>query len=155
LTGENGELSGTNAYQEIEFMTSTDERFRPVSLYNGPDGALYVVDLYRGIIQHRIFMTTFLRRQVEERGLDQEIGLGRIWRIVPENAPRAKPPADLSRATSAELVTHLGDANGWVRDTAQRLLVVRGDKSAIAPLRDVVSADTSSALVRLHALWTL
>ena len=56
--------------QQGEFVASTDERFRPVQVMTGPDGALYLCDMYRGIIQHRIYMTTFLRRQVEERGLE-------------------------------------------------------------------------------------
>ena len=61
-------VSAANAYHQSEFMTSTDERFRPVNLINGPDGCLYVVDLYRGLIQHRLYLTTFLRKQTEESG---------------------------------------------------------------------------------------
>ena len=74
-----------NAYEPTEFLASTDERFRPVNLYNGPDGSLYVVDMYRGIIQHRIFLTTYLRNQIKERGLEAPLGMGRVYRIVPEN----------------------------------------------------------------------
>ena len=70
---------------ERAFLASTDERFRPVDCAVGPDGALYVVDLYRGILQHRQFVTTYLRKQVLERGLDRPVGLGRIWRIVAED----------------------------------------------------------------------
>ena len=155
VTEQGGMLSGANAYQGTEFMTSTDERFRPVNLYNGPDGALYVVDLYRGILQHRIYMTTFLRKQVEERGLDKGIGLGRIWRIVPEGAPKAKFDPGLARASTNELVTRLGDRNGWVRDTAQRLLAQKRDGSATAPLRAAAVDGSRPALARLHALWAL
>src|SRR5690606_8852931 len=61
---DDGSLRARNAYPESEFVTSTDERFRPVNAYNGPDGAIYLVDFYRGIIQHRIFMTTYLMKQV-------------------------------------------------------------------------------------------
>src|SRR5699024_2484781 len=74
---EQGVLSGSNAYEEDEFLHSSDERFRPVNLYNAPDGSLYIVDFYRGILQHRQFVTTYLRKQVEERGLEEPLGLGR------------------------------------------------------------------------------
>jgi mono/diheme cytochrome c family protein/glucose/arabinose dehydrogenase len=155
VTEKDGVLAGANAYQDAEFLSSTDERFRPVNLYNGPDGALYVVDLYRGILQHRIYMTTFLRKQVEERGLERGTGLGRIWRIVPENAPKAVFNPGLGRASTAQLVGRLSDPNGWVRDTAQRLLVGRNDTAAPALLRQAVLDARRPALARLHALWTL
>ena len=155
VTDKDGVLAGTNAYQGSEFMTSTDERFRPVNLYNGPDGALYVVDLYRGILQHRIYMTTFLRQQVEERGLDKGIGLGRIWRIVPDGAPKAMFDVGLARASVAELVRKLGDPNGWVRDTAQRLLAQTKDGSASAELRKAALDSARPGTSRLHALWAL
>lgn len=150
-----GVVTGTNAYEGAEFLTSTDERFRPVNLYNGPDGALYVVDLYRGILQHRTYVTSFLRKQIEERGLEQGIGLGRIWRIVPDGAPRTSPRPALARAASAALVAKLADPNGWVRDTAQRLLVERRDADSLPPLRKLARAADQPALARLHALWTL
>jgi mono/diheme cytochrome c family protein/glucose/arabinose dehydrogenase len=155
ITATDGALVGANAYEGKEFLTSTDERFRPVNLYNGPDGALYVVDLYRGILQHRIYMTSFLRKQVEERGLDKGIGLGRIWRIVPEGAPKAVFDTGLARASVAELVTRLGDANGWVRDTAQRLLVEKRDPAVAPALRTAALDAAKPAAARLHALWAL
>ena len=155
ITAKDGALTGANAYEGTEFLTSTDERFRPVNLYNGPDGALYVVDLYRGILQHRIYMTSFLRRQVEERGLDKGIGLGRIWRIVPESAPKAVFDAGLARASLAGLIAKLGDANGWVRDTAQRLLVEKRDPAVAPALRAAALDATAPAAGRLHALWAL
>lgn len=155
LTDDGAAVTGANAYDGGEFMTSTDERFRPVNLYNGPDGALYVVDFYRGIIQHRIYMTTFLRKQVEERGLDRGVGLGRIWRIVPDGAPRAKFDSGLARAPVAELVAKLADANGWVRDTAQRLLVERRDPTSVPALHAMARAAAQPAVARLHALWAL
>lgn len=155
ITAKDGALAGANAYEGTEFLTSTDERFRPVNLYNGPDGALYVVDLYRGILQHRIYMTSFLRRQVEERGLDKGIGLGRIWRIVPENAPKAAFDSGLARASLAGLLAKLGDANGWVRDTAQRLLVEKRDPAVAPALRAAALDLKTPALGRLHALWAL
>ncbi len=156
ITEKDGVRIGANAYEGTEFFTSTDERFRPVNLFNGPDGALYVVDLYRGILQHRKYVTSFLRQQIEERGLAKGIGLGRIWRIVPDGAPRANfKDVGLGRASAVALVEKLGDANGWVRDTAQRLLVERRDPTATPALRAAVLNAAKPAAARLHALWSL
>lgn len=152
LHEENGIITGRQAYTNAEFLASTDERFRPVNLNNGPDGALYIVDMYRGILQHRIFLTSYLRAQSESRGLQAPIGLGRIYRVVAEGKPLK--PVDLAKATSAELVENLSHANGWVRDTAQRLLVERNEAKTISPLQIKAATDTN-VLGRIHALWTL
>lgn len=142
-----------NAYETSEFLASTDERFRPVNLYNGPDGSLYVVDMYRGIIQHRIFLTTYLRNQIKERGLEAPLGMGRVYRIVPENAKLSSPPR-LASASPAQLVEALNHAEPWVRETAQRLLVERSDASAAPALRKIATT-APRAVARAHALWTL
>lgn len=155
LTEKDGVVSGRNAIEGDEFLTSTDERFRPVNLANGPDGALYVADMSRGLIQHRIYLTSFLRKQVEERGLADNITNGRIYRIVPEGAAPPRASFDLTRQSTAELISHLGKANGWWRDTAQRLLVERRDPAATAPLKALARDTGAPALARLHALWTL
>jgi mono/diheme cytochrome c family protein/glucose/arabinose dehydrogenase len=148
-----GVLTGRNAYERGEFLTSTDERFRPVNAYTGPDGALHVVDMARGLIQHRIYLTSYLRGQIEERGLLEPLARGRIYRIVPEGW-RPPPPVRLGRATAAELVAALGHANGWVRDTAQRLLVERAPADAAGALRDLTLSPAAGPAA-LHALWTL
>jgi len=150
---ENGALSARNVEEGREFWTSTDERFRPVHLFDGPDGALYCADLYRGIIQHRMFVTSFLRRQILERGLDQPVGLGRIWRVVRMSDRRA--PVDVAGASWDELGALLGHGSGWVRDRAQNAFAVEGadDPDALAVLRDV--AANGSALARMHAVWAL
>ncbi len=153
-TDREGVVLGENAYEQTEFLTSTDERFRPVSIYNAPDGAIYVLDLYRGILQHKTYVTTYLRRQIEERKLAEGRGLGRIYRIVPDKAPAVLPLVKLDKATTPELVQALGHANGWVRDTAQQLLVERRDPAAAAALR-VFAAQHPSAVSRHQALWTL
>jgi len=154
LAEEDGIVRGRRAYEEKDFLTSTDERFRPVNLYTAPDGTLYVVDLYRGILQHRQFMTSFLRRQIVERGLDKGLGYGRIYRVVHESKPPGPAPA-LSRATPAQLVATLSHPNGWWRDTAQRLLVEGGDKSVVPQLRTLARNPQADEAVRLKALWTM
>jgi mono/diheme cytochrome c family protein/glucose/arabinose dehydrogenase len=150
---ENGSKSSRNAYDKAEFLASTDERFRPVNMYNAPDGTLYLVDMYRGIIQHGAFMTPYLRKQILDRGLDKPIGLGRIFRIVHETTQPHKPVA-LSKAKSAELVELLASTNGWHRDMAQQLLVQRNDLSVVAALEQLATTG-SQPLGRLHALWAL
>jgi len=153
ITEQAGVLTGTNAYEEKEFLTSTDERFRPVMAATGPDGALYVVDLYRGMLQHPAFLTHYLAANIKARKLETPVNQGRIWRIVRDDqaAPKAtKIPADV--ATRVKLLTH---PNGWVRDTAQRLLVESADATAAEPLRALLADRQASAKARLQALWTL
>jgi mono/diheme cytochrome c family protein/glucose/arabinose dehydrogenase len=150
LTEEAGTLSARNATEGTEFLTSTDERFRPANLYTGPDGCLYLVDFYRGVIQHRLYVTSFLRKQIQSRDLEKPLGMGRIWRIVHESR---KPAPKLSKAAPAELVGQLSHANGWVRDAAQQLLVDRASVSAEGALRRL--ALSGPTVPRLHALFTL
>ena len=146
-------LRARKGYDGGEFLTSTDERFRPVYLSSAPDGTLHVVDLYRGIIQHRAYITEYLRDQIKSRQLEQPIGLGRIYRVVHETTRRDARPR-LSSATTTQLVETLSHPNGWRRDTAQQLLVQRGDRAAVAPLLKV-AAGAKDWRTRLHALWTL
>ena len=153
ITEKDGLLTGTNAYEEKEFLTSTDERFRPVMTATGSDGALYVVDLYRGMLQHPGFLTHYLIANIKARKLETPINQGRIWRIVRDDqaAPKAtKIPVDV--AARVKLLTH---PNGWVRDSAQRLLVESADIAAFAPLRALLADAQAPATARLHALWTL
>ncbi len=141
------------AYDHKEFLTGSDERFRPVSLATAPDGTLYVVDMYRGIIQHRAFITGYLEQKITERGLEQPIGLGRIWRVVHTSTVRDETP-HMSTKTPAALVPYLAHANGWWRLTAQRLLVERGDTTVAPALRQMLRTHADDR-ARLHALWTL
>lgn len=153
FTEEGGVKSSKNAYDEAEFLASTDERFRPVNLNNAPDGTLYLIDMYRGIIQDAAFITPHLRQHIQDRGLEKPIGLGRIFRIAHQSTQPRKRPA-LGKATSAELVPYLANANGWHRDMAQQLLVQRGDRS-IVPALEKLALESPQPLARLHALWTL
>jgi len=138
---------------EKEFLASTDERFRPVNARVGPDGALYVADMYHGIIEHVIFMVPWLAKQIEERNLAEGNDLGRIWRIVAEDQPIDRRSPKLTAASARRLVTTLAHPNGWHRLTAQRLLIERADERAIPRLRKV--AEDGEPLAQLHALWTL
>jgi putative membrane-bound dehydrogenase-like protein len=146
-------LRGRKAYERAEFLASTNERFRPVYMSSAPDGTLYIVDMYHGIIQHRGYITEYLRDQILSRQLEQHIHKGRIWRVMHETSRRGPRP-QLQNATPAQLVETLSHPNGWWRDTAQRLLVERADAAAVAPLT-AVAESTSDTKARLHALWAL
>lgn len=142
---------GTNAYQGTEFLASDDERFRPVNSCIGPDGALYICDMYRGVIQHKTYLTDYLRAQIKDRLLEGPVNMGRIYRITPRGwKPGALPRLHaLQDELLAELLTH---ADGWYRDTAQRLLVER--KAPVAEqVRGLLRAERWQT--RLHALRTL
>lgn len=143
-----------SAYEGSEFLTSTDERSRMVHAYTAPDGTLYLVDFYRGILQHSAYMTSYLRAQVVERHLDTPVGLGRIWRIRHTAGSAGSRQPGMQNESTIELVAHLSHPNGWWRDTAQRLIVERGGGDAVPALKAVV-ADASNELATIHAVWTL
>lgn len=136
-----------------EFLASTDERFRPVYLTTGPDGALYIADMYKGLIEYGAYMTPYLREQTLKRKLDQPINRGRIWRIVPKYWKQSRPNK-LSEASLEELVNTLSHPDGWFRDMAQRLLVERGEKRISKSLTDLVLKNDNQ-LARFHALWVM
>lgn len=145
--------TGEAAWVDKEFLASTDEAFRPVNLFNGPDGAMYVVDMHRGVIQHGAYMSPYLRKHLEEKGLDKIIGMGRILRVKNSTQPLQKIP-DLEKATNAKLIDLLNDKNGWVRDKAQQLLILNGTAKDQFKLNEV-ALDSSQPIAQIHALHTL
>lgn len=153
LAAVDGVVKATPAYAQAEFLASTDERFRPVGLLTGPEGALYVLDMYHGVIQHRISLTSYLRAQAEARGLVAPPGLGRIWRIVPEGRtiPRAPAPAGLD---DVGLVAELDSPNAWRRETAHRLLSGRVPTDALLEGVLATTMRGTTPAGRAQALWT-
>jgi mono/diheme cytochrome c family protein len=145
-----------NVYTWNEFIKSTDPLFRPVEMATAPDGTLYVTDMYRGIIQQATWSGpgTYLRARIEQYGLDKVHSLGRIWRLTYDGMPRDRTVPRMYQETPAQLVAHLSHANGWWRDTAQQLLVLKQDRSVVAALQTLVR-NQANLLGRFHALWTL
>ena len=147
----------SNPYQDkqSEFFRSTDPLFRPLNITNTPDGTLYIVDMYRGIIQEGNWVRpgSYLRKVVEQYQFDKVVGRGRIWRLVHDTTKPGVSP-HMNSESPAQLVAHLGHPNGWWRDTAQKLLVLKQDKS-VAPALTAMARSDRSAFARLHALWTL
>jgi mono/diheme cytochrome c family protein/glucose/arabinose dehydrogenase len=153
LTDDGTGIGARRAYERGEFVASTDERFRPVYLTNAPDGTLYIADMYRGIIEHRLSLTVYLRDYILGRRLEQHTGFGRIYRVAHETTRRDVSPV-FPKRTTHELVAMLSHRNGWRRDTAQRLLVERRDTTAV-PALEKLARGAPDPRTRLHALWTL
>ena len=162
-----------NAYPGSEFILGTDPLFRPVNMKTGPDGLVYITDMYHGIIQEAQWTPrgSYLRAKIEQHQLDKITSYGRVWRLRFDGLP-AVPATDSSPAreaipalqpdltqprmlseTPAQLVTHLTHPNGWWRDMAQRLLVLKQDKSVVPALQTM--ARGAPLLARFHAMWTL
>lgn len=153
MSGDGVRLRADRARPGKEFLASTDERFRPVFLESGPDGALYIADMYTGIVEHKRYVTEYLRKQVLGRNLGQFTPTGRIYRIVPNATTRA--PRNPLPMAGGDWVGRLDDPNGWTRDTAQRILVQGQHSEVIPSVRRLATDVAASPLGRLHALWTL
>lgn len=136
--------------QRTEFLTSHDTWFRPVQMANAPDGALYIIDMYREIIEHPWSLPQNLKKHLD---LNSGNDRGRIYRVVTPGFKQPAPPK-LGKAPVAELVQTLAHANGWHRDTAARLLYERQDKRCV-PLLEEFLRDSPAPLGRMHALWVL
>jgi putative membrane-bound dehydrogenase-like protein len=133
-----------------EFLASTDIWFRPVQFANGPDGALYVIDMYRYLVEAT---ETIPPSIVKHLNVGAGFDKGRLYRIVPEGFKRPRTPK-LSKASTAELVALLEHPNGWHRDTASRLLYQSQDRAAVTLLKKL-AAESKSPLGRMHALYSL
>jgi putative membrane-bound dehydrogenase-like protein len=133
-----------------EFLSSTDPMFTPVCLRTGPDGALWVADMYRKVLEHPHWLPSGWEGRVDVRaGHDK----GRIYRVYPaDKEPRRVPRLD--RLDAAGLAALLESPNGWLRDKGQQMLVQGGDRSVVPRLEERARR-AESPLGRLHALCTL
>ena len=137
--------------KQTEFLRSKDEWFRPVNIRNGPDGGLYICDMYRRFIDHaRFFPEEFSKAHYMRAGFDQ----GRIYRVV---AKGAEPSRFQFSTETKDLIAELDHPNGWHRETAQRLLVERGESDVVPNLIQVIEREgvITSPYARMHAMWTL
>lgn len=159
IKNANGKIVLSNAYWGDEFMLSPDVNFRPVNTATGPDGCLYVVDMYRGIIQDAPWLSEGPRKFIRESGLSDNNMHGRIWRIRHKDHQPGHPFGlpRMQTEPTAHLLRHLQHPNGWWRDTAQKMIVLRPseDRDVIALLLEDMVRYTDNPLGRLHALWTL
>ena len=144
-------IQGKQAYEKREFLASTDERFRPVDFAEGPDGALYLVDMYRGIIQHSTYLTEYLKNQVKMRLLQQPLDCGRIYKIVPQNKKLIAQKLDPSPDA---LINYMKSPDAWLRETAKNYIVDQ-ELIALAPSLRQILQDNENKAVRITALWAL
>lgn len=151
LTIENGMLKGVRVDEKSELLTSSDNWFRPVQFANGPDGALYILDMYREVIEHPASLPPAIKKHLDlTSGRDR----GRIWRLVKEDFKRA-PVRDLGKLSTSELITCLGDENTWTRSTASRLLYERQNEEVLAEIRMSASRDGLNPIAMYHHLQML
>jgi len=133
-----------------EFVASTDTWFRPAQFANAPDGNLYLIDVYREVIEHPLSLPPQIKQHLDlTSGRDR----GRIYRVVREGY-KQRPLPHLQSAPTAEVVAQLASRNGWNRDTAARLLYERQDRAAIEPLKKL-AASGALAESRMQALCAL
>ncbi len=136
------------ARQDVEFIASEDEWFRPVFLTNGPSGALYLCDMYRGTIEHPTYLPGEVAAVTDfKAGKDR----GRIYRITGEDGHRTPLPTQVD---TDSLISQLANEDSWTRDTAHQLLLERRDESATSKLRERLKSD-APVLARVHALSLL
>jgi putative membrane-bound dehydrogenase-like protein len=134
---------------DSEFFASTDNWCRPVHLSIGPDGAIYVLDFYREVIETPLSLPDDIKKQLNL----ESRGRGRIWRIAPEGFKPSKLP-DVSKYTAAQLVDELLSPVSTRRLTAQRLIVERQTKDAAPVIRDRLQKAVGKP-ARANLLWTL
>ena len=145
-----------NAYPRREFIRSLDPLFRPVGVANAPDGTIYIADMYRGVIEGAPWAKegTYLWEKIKQYQLNKVLGHGRVWRLTYEGMTPDRTRPRMLQETAAQLVQHLSHPNGWWRDTAQQLLVLKQDQS-VAPAVKTLVRTSKNELARFHALWTL
>jgi len=136
--------------RDKEFLASTDTWSRPVSVRTGPDGAIWVADMYRLVIEHPEWIPNQWQEKYDLRGGSD---LGRIYRIYPAGEkPGAVPKLD--SLTNVELVAQLESSNGTIRDLVHQMLLWRKAEDAVPALISIVGKGESPT-ARLHALSVL
>lgn len=143
-------LTAHRADPDAEFLASADNWFRPVQFANAPDGTLYVLDMYRELIEGAAFIAPQILKHLDtSAGANQ----GRIYRIAPDGF-QFKPAPRLGEFMTEELVKLYEHPNAWHRDSASRLIYQRQDQTAVPALRNLAQTSTSP-LARVMALYSL
>ncbi|MEP3211268.1 MAG: c-type cytochrome [Maribacter sp.] len=140
------------AWEGKEFLASTDEGFRPVSLNNGPDGSLYIVDMHRGMIGHHAYLSPYLKKKTQGTRLDTIVNFGRILKVKSKSKTQ-ETIRDFDALTGPELVALLKHKNGWIRSRAQHFLIFKEKIEVLSELKEL--AVKGDELSQLHALYAL
>jgi len=136
--------------QQSEFLASSDNWFRPAQIRTGPDGGLWIADMYRAVIEHPEYIPKDWQQRLNLRAGDD---MGRLYRVLPVSA-KPRPIPRLDKLDTAGLVAALDTPNGWQRDRVQQMLVWRNDRSA-APLLKKLAAECTRPVARLQAICAL
>ena len=152
---KNGYNYISNLFEDAEFIASRDPLFRPVNAYTAPDGTLWFADMYRGIIQQGNWTRegSYLRKEIERRGFEKFVGKGRIYRLTNKDI-KPGPLPKFSTASTEELIAALGHPNGWWRDEAQKLLILRNKEESVELLKKNLET-SDNEWSRVHSLWAL
>lgn len=147
-------FTATRAFPTNEFLASPDDWFRPVNLTVGPDGALYVCDMYRKTIEHPDYLPEAVRNVTDfESGND----MGRIYRVTRDEGVQysvVSVQKRLAEGSVKQLCSELEHPNAWWRMTAHRLLLERNDPAAV-PLLQSLAGNADAPETRIHALHLL
>jgi len=149
-----GSFTSHYGRKDVEFLASRDSWFRPVNMAHGPDGALYLCDMYRAVIEHPQFMPDELKTR---KDLTDGNDRGRIYRITARQSIQERSqhrPSNLQELTSLDLVYLLSHTNGWHRETAFRLLCERRDLEVTEQLRKMLT-ECEHTPAAVSALWLL
>jgi mono/diheme cytochrome c family protein len=141
------------AWEGKEFLASTDEGFRPVSLNNGPDGSMYIVDMHRGIMQHHAYLSPYSKKKIEGNRLDTIVDFGRILKVK-SITNKMEAILDFDILNGNELVQLLKHKNGWLRDLAQHYLIYKEKKDVLPELKEL-ALNKEDELSQIHALYAL
>ena len=145
-------MTAEHRYEENEFLVSTDETFRPVNLHTGFDGALYVVDMRKGIIQHSAYMSSYLRDNITKKGLEKVNGKGRIYKVSKKE--KAESEIQLDDLMNIKMLGLLNHSNLQVRMYAQKHIIANYGESFLENLME--SLETSEYNHgKIHSLWTM
>jgi len=150
IAKDGASMAARRGRDRIEFLASRDRAFRPVNMTVGPDGALYLLDMHREVIEHPEWIPDEIEKDLD---LDAGKDKGRIYRIVPKGGLDWEDPRFDSNNLKG-VVSQLEHSNKWWRDAAQRLLVEWQNEDAV-PLLSELYEKTEIPQARLHALWTL
>jgi len=153
LTHHNGRTIAKQAWEGKEFLASTDPGFRPVSLYNGPNGSMFVIDMHRGVIGHHAYLSPYLKKKIVESKIDTLVQYGRILKIDSKTNNTSRI-YDFKAMTDTALLAMLGSTNGWERDRAQHYIIYSEMKSLLPELKEIAN-NTAIPLAQVHALYAM
>lgn len=141
---------GKRILEKRDFLASTDRSFRPVNMTAGPDGSMYVVDMYREVIEHPEWIPDEMEAKMDlEAGKDK----GRIYKISNQEANH-QDIKGLNLETVEGALSELGNKNQWIRNTAHRILMEKDLNEKVADkLKQHATGNNKYAI--LHSMWLL